>query len=264
MTKAVTENKTFVLKVMSNSRLSHDNFQSFLKEYEILNMLFHPNVLKTYGFFTSDESMPPSILLEYCPNDVEKAVKNKTLTKSDIIVIIFQIAEGMKYVHFRNIMHRDLKPSNILIAADGTIRIADFGISKLMTAEEQQTTMTNDIGTLNFMAPEISGDQNYDKKVDVYSFGMLVLFILNEGKMPNRTLRQIIYGTKFPMPDNFTQFSKDLINACLENDPNVRPSFNTICDEIEKGGFQLLNLSNDEKQEVNKRIKQFKRKIPYY
>ena len=82
----------------------------------------------------------------------------------------------MEYVHFLKIIHRDVKPSNIMVAYDGTIKIADFGLSKIMTIEEQ--SMTGGVGTQKFMAPEEIDELEYDEKVDVYSFGVLAFFIL--------------------------------------------------------------------------------------
>ncbi|KAK8896169.1 spindle assembly checkpoint kinase [Tritrichomonas musculus] len=92
------------------------------------------------------------------------------------VLYIYQIADGMKYVHLKKIIHRDLKPSNILIGFDGNIRISDFGISKLMTDDE--ISMTTGVGTQKFKAPELINEIQYNEKVDVYSFGVLVYFIL--------------------------------------------------------------------------------------
>ena len=75
----------------------------------------------------------------------------------------------MEYVHFLKIIHRDLKPQNMLLDID-------FGLSKIMTIEEQ--SMTGGVGTQKFMAPEEIDELEYDEKVDVYSFGVLAFFIL--------------------------------------------------------------------------------------
>ena len=66
--------------------------------------------------------------------------KERSLSNEKIVLSIYQIAEGMKYIHYKKIIYRDLKPTNILIATDGTIKIADFGVAKLMSAEEQAKT----------------------------------------------------------------------------------------------------------------------------
>lgn len=259
VSRPISRDEIYVLKEMT--LLNHSNLQNFIKEYEILNMLNHPNVLKTFGIFLSDEKTPASILLEYCTNDIGKAIKDKLLSKVDIVFSIYQIAQGMKYIHSNNIIHRDLKPSNIFIANDGTIKIADFGISKIMSADEQQTSMTGNIGTLYFMAPEIMNGEKYDSKVDVYSFGVLIFFILNDGVMPKLSLKQIIVGDKIDYPKFFTDFSKKLIDKCWNIDPNVRPNFASICEEIENNNFHLLDLSFLENQELKLKVRQMKKKI---
>lgn len=124
-------------------------------------MLDHLNTLKAYVIFLSDEENPPSILLEYCPENLEQAIKKKSFKNFQIVCIIYQIAEGTKYIHYRNIIHRDLKPSNILIVKDGKIKFADFWISKLFSNEEQ--TMTIRLGTPKFMAPEVLRDNDYNE-----------------------------------------------------------------------------------------------------
>ena len=92
--------------------------------------LHHPNVLQEYGIFVGDESNPPSILLEYCPLNIEQAIMNKELSNVKIVCAIYQIAEGMKYIHSLNIIHCNIKPAHILIDSEGTIKISDFSICK--------------------------------------------------------------------------------------------------------------------------------------
>ena len=108
------------------------------------------NIVKTFGLFLHEHE-PASIVLEFCPTNVEAFVSEGKVSGVDLVFAIYQIVEGMKYVHFRRVIHRDLKPTNILIGTDGLIKIRDFGISKLMTTEQQ--TMTVGVGTLPYIAP---------------------------------------------------------------------------------------------------------------
>lgn len=258
----VAKKKFYALKEMIIQNKSTENFQHFLNEYEIMNMLDHPNILKTFGIFLSDSKKPPAILLEYCPHNLDQAIKNKTFSNVQIVCAIFQIAEGMRYVHFRNIIHRDLKPSNILIAEDGIMKIADFGISKLMSAEEQ--SMTRGLGTQKFMAPEIINEEEYNEKSDIYSFGVLVYYILSNGEFPKIKIRDICLGKKAEIPSSFTSYSKQLIDSCWNFVPNNRPSFKEICEDMEKNKFSLLELTKSESNEVLKFVKEFKTQIPLY
>ena len=257
----VFKKEIYALKEMISKKSVHKDFQSFLREYELLSMLKHPNILNTYGFFFSDAKHPPSILLEFCSENLDDAVCNKSLSNVQTVFFIYQIAEGMKYVHFKQIIHRDLKPSNILIASDGTIKICDFGISKLMTVEEQ--SKTRGVGTQKFMAPENINEEEYDEKVDVYSFGVLVFFVLNNGDLSSIKIGDIFKGKKFAIPEKFTSFAKQLISDCCSLDANARPSFKDILDRMESNKYILTSLSPSEMKEVELMIKEHKEKISY-
>lgn len=88
-------------------------WKHFIAEYELINLLDHDNIIKTYGIFLSDDRRPSSIILEFCPENMEPKINSKSAMKVFIAFSIYQIAEAMKYVHFRKIIHRDLKPSNM-------------------------------------------------------------------------------------------------------------------------------------------------------
>ena len=159
--------EAYALKEMNVSKASQ-NFRHFIGECEMLSMLEHPNILKTFGICIGDADHPPCILLEFCESNLHDEVTKKSLSSVDLVFSVYQIAEGMKYVHSCRIIHRDIKPSNILITEDGIIKICDFGISK-----QSQTSIFG--GTQKFMAPELIDEHdNYDEKVDVYSFGVLL------------------------------------------------------------------------------------------
>ena len=258
----VAKKVIYALKVMKTEGKSVEEFRQFINEYGIMNILDHPNILKTYGIFLSNETTPPSFLLEFCPMNLDKVIKSKKFTKIQIVFSIYQIAEGMKYVHFRKVIHRDLKPTNILVTSDGTIKISDFGISKLMSAEEQ--SMTKGLGTQKFMAPEIINEEEYDEKVDVYSFGVIAYFIISGGEMPNNKIRDICLGKKADIPSSFTRFATELIKSCWEFDPKKRPSFINICEDIERSRFNLLELNNTELEEVEMKVNKLKEQIPPY
>ena len=167
----------------------------------------------------------------------------------------------MKFVHSQKVVHRDLKPQNILIGNDGNIKISDFGISKLMNAETQ---MTGGVGTQKFMAPEILNEEEYDQKVDVYSFGVVLYFILTGGEMPKITVVQIGTGKKAKIPEKVNKISQKLINKCWNFDPKDRPSFDEILNYIETHDYNLIELSEEEKDEIKVKVKSHKEKIPNY
>ena len=259
----VAKKEIYALKTMNIKTAKTANFRNFMKEYEIMTLLDHQNILKAIGFFMSSAKLPPSILMEFCSLNLQKAIEDKIFNNEELAKIIYQIAEGMKYIHFKKIIHRDLKPTNILIASDGTVKICDFGISKLMTIEEQ--TMTRGIGSQKFMAPEIINEEEYyDEKVDVYSFGVLVFFILTGGQLPKIKVFDMLKGKKADIPSSFTEFSKKMINECWNLEAKDRPSFESIVDDMERSHYNLLALSNTEIKNVENFVKQHKAKLPKY
>ena len=156
-----------------------------------------------------------------------------------------------------------MKPTNILIADDGTIKICDFGISKLMTVEEQ--SMTQGAGTQKYMAPEIINEEDhYNEKVDVYSFGVLVYFVLSGGEIPKIKIGDILKGKKAELPSNFTSFAKKLIYDCWNFEASNRPSFEDILYDMNQNHYKLLNLTNQEISNVESFVKHHKSKIPLY
>jgi len=84
------------------------------------------------------------------------------------------VLHGLKYLHDRHILHRDIKSDNILISSTGAIKLADFGYATQLTRENKNRE--SQVGTICWMAPEmITGGRRYDKKIDVWSFGIFVV-----------------------------------------------------------------------------------------
>ena len=188
VSEVVKEDK-YALKEMNLKNASVSHLRQFIGEYEKLSMLDHPNIVRTFGIYLSDEERPPSILLELCACDLQELVRSGKQSKKLIALMTYEIAVAMRYVHKSGLIHRDLKPSNILIGNDGHICISDFGIATLLSAEDQN--MTSIGGTQKFMAPELLREEKYDEKVDVYSFGVLLFFIASGGEMPRISIIDI-------------------------------------------------------------------------
>ena len=132
-----------------------------------------------------------------------------------------------------------------------------------MTLEAQ--SMTQGIGSQKFMVPAILNEEdNYDEKVDVYSFGVDVFFVLSSGQLPKIKLFDIPKGKKAEIPPSFTDFSKNLINDCWNLDPKDRPSFEEIFSLLENNKFKLFELSDPEIKEIQLFVNQHKEQIPNY
>lgn len=243
--KVVKDGKKYALKVI-NTALPNDQLFECMNhlyiEYEAIKTLHHPNIIKTFGIFLGDSDHSPSILLEFCPFNLFSMIKK--FSKEQRVVAVFEIASAMNEVHKHNLIHRDLKPENILLDESLHVKVSDFGISKF---GNDRNTKTIGIGPLKFMAPEILNDDNYTIKVDVYSFGILMFYILNNGKYPKINITNIASGMTTPIPENFNAFSRELLTKCWKFNPDERISFAQIIEEIERNDFKLIDNVEVEK-----------------
>ncbi|OHT16086.1 hypothetical protein TRFO_42058 [Tritrichomonas foetus] len=144
----------------------------------------------------------------------------------------------MAHIHKCGIIHRDLKPENILLDSKKQVKIADFGISTLSSI----TTHTQNIGTIPYMSPEqLNNDEHYTNKVDVYSFGKLLYFILTRGSIPQTSILDIVSGKGFPIPSKISDFFREMIEACTSFNPNERPSFKELQRQLTSSQYSLFS-----------------------
>ncbi|KAD1020757.1 hypothetical protein E3N88_43406 [Mikania micrantha] len=164
----------------------------FYNEVNIISSVDHKNLVKLVGFSCLG---PESILIyEYLPNRslnhfIFDAVRGKELNWGKRYDIIVGIAEGLAYLHENNknrIIHRDIKAANILLDSRLNAKIADFGLARSFKQDKNHIS-TGIAGTLGYMAPEYIAYGKLSEKVDVYSYGVLLLEIVSG--MPNRGIR---------------------------------------------------------------------------
>ncbi|KAK8892907.1 Serine/threonine-protein kinase stk11 [Tritrichomonas musculus] len=234
----VMMNKICVMKEKINQEKATENQERLTNEIQIMKLLNHPNVLKLESDDINDRNQKPSILIEYCPNNLEEAVKSKMMSKVQQIFSIYQIAEGMKYIHSRNIIHNNLIPANIQMTSDGIIKISEFENSLLIQSEELNEEEHND-----------------KKKKDISSFGDLVYFILSSGETTRNKNESTI--TKFSL------LAQQLIEACLCSEPDTQPSFELICEVLTNNDFNLISLTEQEHQELTRKITEYKNRFSF-
>jgi serine/threonine-protein kinase len=116
--------------------------------------------------------------------DLKSALASgRTFSLVEKTSIMSQLAEGLQYAHHRGIVHRDIKPANVMILADGTVKIMDFGIARISQSRTQLTRHGDVIGTLAYMAPEVFEGAEVDERCDVFSYGAIYYEIVG-GKNP--------------------------------------------------------------------------------
>jgi len=171
-----------------------------------------------------------------------------------LLVMVKDIVEGCVFLHAQRIIHRDLKSSNLLLDDNYRVKVADFGLSRILPGSVQALPTKSWAGTVAYMAPEIlEGSKGCTEASDIYSFGV-VLWEMLAGKIPWRGLehwqimQRVVAGEPMPEPTNQPGVSAPpealvaVMRDCLNRDPASRPSFATILDRVE--ALLLLDGSN--------------------
>ena len=218
----------FALKVIDKRKLmvSYGKLDIIYNEINIHSKLAHENIIKLYNVHEDNENI--NIIMEYAENGnlYELISKEKNgLTEAKAFDYFIQVVNAVYYLHNNNIIHRDIKPENILIGNDNKIKLCDFGWAKELTLENRSTFC----GTVEYMAPEIVGSENYDYSVDIWSLGIL-LYELLYGHSPFKAsnTKNVILNIKtheLTYDDKNKQISKsckDLIQKLLDSNPQKR------------------------------------------
>jgi tRNA A-37 threonylcarbamoyl transferase component Bud32 len=160
--------------------------ERFSREARALAQLHHQNIVGVYDFGQTGELY--YFVMEFVDGaNLRELIRSGNLTPEQALGIVPQVCEALQFAHDEGIVHRDIKPENILIDSRGRVKIADFGLAKLLGkhAEEVSLTRTHQVmGTMHYMAPEqMQGAGAVDHRADIYSLGV-VLYELLTGELP--------------------------------------------------------------------------------
>lgn len=223
------------IKVFSKQEYSDDVILSFRQEVSLMKRLRHPNVLLFMGAVTSPQRL--CIVTEFLPRGSLFRLLQRNTSRLDWrrrVLMALDIAQGMNYLHHFNppIIHRDLKSSNLLVDRNWTVKVGDFGLSRLKH-ETYLTTKTGK-GTPQWMAPEVLRNEPSDEKSDVYSYGVILWELATE-KIPwdNLNTMQVIGAVGFmnqrlDIPKEVDLRWASIIESCWHSDPRSRPTFQEL------------------------------------
>lgn len=195
-----------------------DNDESFYNR-EIENLKHeHPYIIKFIESFKLKNML--YIVMEFADNEnLEKIFKN-LLSEDEVLYYSIQICLATQFMRKKHIMHRDLKPENVLLMKDGTVKVADFGISRQLA--NSLATGSTDCGTEGYMAPEIQSNEGYSYKVDVYSIGVIMY------KLCNKIFPKFIEDSELEFDTKYSQELQNLVKKCLESNPDNRFDINEL------------------------------------
>lgn len=227
------------VKVFSKQEYSEDVILTFRQEVSLMKKLRHPNIILFMGAVTSPLRL--CIITEFLPRGSLFRLLQRNAAKLDWrrrVHMALDIARGMNYLHHCNppIIHRDLKSSNLLVDKNWTVKVGDFGLSRLKR-ETYLTTKTGK-GTPQWMAPEVLRNEPSDEKSDVYSYGVILWEIATE-KIPwdNLNSMQVIGAVGFmnqrlEIPNDVDPQWVSIIESCWHSEPQRRPSFQELLEKF--------------------------------
>jgi eukaryotic-like serine/threonine-protein kinase len=175
-----------VLKVLRDSAEAgeasdhHVEFARFLQEYELISKIRHPNVVRIYDLGIADDHA--YIAMEYFPRGDLRTRIAKPLPPPVALGYLAQMASALEVVHAVGVLHRDLKPGNIMLRADNSLAIIDFGLAKQSDLKTEITGTGEIFGTPYYMSPEQGHGQELDVRSDLYSLGVIFYEMLTHKK----------------------------------------------------------------------------------
>ncbi len=215
-------NRIVALKmILAGGHASAAELQRFRVEAEAIAQLQHPNVVQIYS--VGEQGGRPFFALEYVDGgSLGQKVAGRKLKAHKAAALVEQLARGIHAAHEEGIVHRDLKPANVLLAADGTPKIVDFGLAKKLDAGHGKTQTGAVLGTPSYMAPEqAGGKKEIGPAVDIYALGA-VLYELLTGQPPFRgansleTVLQVMAKEVTPPRQLQATVPRDLETICLK------------------------------------------------
>jgi serine/threonine protein kinase len=236
--------KIFAVKKVLKKKIKYQNLIIMEGESSILKLIHHPNLVELIDYFESEDKI--FMVMDYleggdlikfiCDHEPMTNVPEKTIAK-----IIYRIGKAIQYLHNYGMVHRDLKPENIVFGKDGDInslKIIDFGLTVTLGYEE---TVNDLMGTVTYLAPEVYTNKPYDFKVDVWSIGIILYYLLS-GILPfdDENLNDELIGKKIVFSHH--EFAKEffegrsrmvinLIEKCLEKNPEKRIDINEFLND---------------------------------
>ncbi|XP_078441758.1 serine/threonine-protein kinase 52-like [Wolffia australiana] len=243
---------------------------SFRQEVAVWHKLDHPNVTKFVGasMGTSELRIPetnpsdnglnslPSraccVVVEFLPGGTLKQflIKNRRrkLAYKVVVQLALDLASGLSYLHSKKIVHRDVKTENMLLDIDRRLKIADFGVARVEAQNPQE--MTGETGTLGYMAPEVLEGKPYNRRCDVYSFGICLWEIyccdmpypnLSFADVSSNVVRQ---NLRPEIPRCCPSAMGSIMRKCWDANPEKRPEMEDVVKLLEaidtsKGGGMI-------------------------
>jgi serine/threonine protein kinase len=237
-------------KEIDFERMNERDRKQVVAEVNILKDLSHDHIVRYHDRHVDRDSGTLYILMEYCGGGdlssvIKQAQKNNRLIPEETVWHYFmQILLALHYCHHPNasprsggstaegerkapILHRDIKPDNVFLDESNSVKLGDFGLSKVLTQASLANTY---VGTPYYMSPELIQEKAYDSKSDIWSLGCLIYELcahkppFYEAKTQSELSIAVRNGRIPPLPRGYSQAITSVIKAMLNLNPSTRPS----------------------------------------
>nr|XP_054508773.1 serine/threonine-protein kinase PAK 3-like [Agelaius phoeniceus] len=208
------------------SLLQESGSELCLNEIQVMRGNKHANLVNYVDSYLLDEEL--WLVMEYMDGgSLHDVIRETRLAEGEIAAVSRECLQGLDFLHSKQVIHRDVKSHNILLGLDGSVKLADFGLAAQLTAE--QSKRRSAVGTTYWMAPEIFTRKLYGPKVDIWSFGIVGIEMV-EGAPPyrmktSRTVQELISSggrPKLQKPRQQSAWLRDFLHCCLERDEDRR------------------------------------------
>ena len=248
-------NRLVAIKILKDDYSQDEEFRRrFHAESQAVAMLSHPNIVSVYDVSTSDDA--DYIVMELIDGISLKQYMEKkgVLNWKETLHFAIQIAKALDHAHSRGIIHRDVKPHNVMVLKNGSVKVTDFGIARVMS---KTNTLTKEaLGSVHYISPEQAKGGRVDNRSDIYSLGIVMYEMMTgrppyDGESPVAVAIQHING-KSQMPStlnpNIPGGLEQIIMRAMEQDPDKRyPTATAMLydmDEFRKDPTILFDYNN--------------------
>ncbi|XP_068031595.1 serine/threonine-protein kinase PAK 3-like [Anomalospiza imberbis] len=235
--------------------LRGQNRERAVNELLLLKNKKNPNIVSSLDSFLVDGDL--WLVVEYMDGGtLQDVVRQTRMAEGEMAAVSRECLQGLHFLHSNRVIHRDLKSSNILLGMDGSVKLADFGLSAQLSPEQDQRSSM--VGTAHWMAPEVVTSSPYGPKVDIWSFGIVTIEMV-EGEPPyfretRAMARALIRQNGTPQlqePRRLSALLRDFLECSLEPDEERRWSaqelLQNLVEEAIWNGSTAQECSGEEK-----------------